>query len=118
MTTIRLDASTLTEIHEFDLEPEEEEPLRHGIERLVRDIVISQPGFVSASLHVSRDGRKVLAYLQWESLEALERFRDDEQSQRHIRPVIGPYGPRSRVFDVVFTAVGPASAPAEPPQDP
>lgn len=91
-------------IFEFDIEPEEQQPLREGIEQLVRDIVSRQPGFVSANLHVSRDGRKVLNYFQWESLEAFEKFRNDEDKQSKIRPVIGPYGPKPRIYDIVYSA--------------
>lgn len=101
------DFDLLTVILEFDIEAEEEEPLRAGIERLIREVFSGQPGFVSAHLHLSRDHRKVLTYLQWESLEAFERFRDDDETQRRIRPVIGPYGPKQRVVDIVLTA-GPA----------
>jgi hypothetical protein len=103
-TTSTPERNGLTVIFEFDIEAEEQQPLRVAIERLIREVVSRQPGFVAANLHVSRDGRKVLNYLQWESLEAFERFRDDEDKQRRIRSVIGPYGPKRRVYDVVFTA--------------
>jgi heme-degrading monooxygenase HmoA len=95
--------NALTVILEFDIEAEEQQPLREAIERLIRDVVSKQPGFVAANLHISRDGRKVLNYLEWESLEAFERFRDDDDKQGRIRSVIGPYGPKPRVYDVVFT---------------
>ena len=99
----------LTVICEFDIEPEEVQPLRGGIEWLIREVVSKQPGFVSANLYVSRDGQKALNCLRWESLEAFERFRDDDAKQSTIRVVIGPYGPRSRVYDIVLTAMGPQS---------
>jgi heme-degrading monooxygenase HmoA len=100
-TTNAADREALTVIFEFDVEVEEQQPLCEGIERLIREVVSRQPGFVAGNLHVSRDGRKVLNYLQWESLEAFERFRDNEDKQRQIRSVVGPYGPKPRVYDVV-----------------
>lgn len=103
-TTRTPERNALTVIFEFDIEAEEQQPLRVGIERLIREVVSRQPGFVAANLHVSRDGQKVLNYLEWESLEAFERFRDDEDKQRRIRSVIGSYGPKPRVYDLVFTA--------------
>jgi trehalose/maltose hydrolase-like predicted phosphorylase len=78
--------------------------LEQAVERLIREVLSRQPGFVAAHLHVSRDHRKVLNYLQWESLQAFERFCGDEGEQRRIRPIIAPYGPRQRVYDVVFAA--------------
>lgn len=107
--TCTSDRDALIVIFEFDIETEEQQPLREGIERLIRKVVSRQPGLVAANLHVSRDGRKALSYLQWESLEAFERFRDDDDKQRQVRSVIGPYGPKPRVYDVVFTVVGSGS---------
>jgi hypothetical protein len=108
------DSDVLTVILEFDIEAVEERPLRTGIERVIREVLSGQFGFVAGHLHVSRDHRKVLNYLQWESLEAFERFRDDEDTQRLIRPVIGPYGPKQWVVDIVFAAVpAPRSAGTE-----
>jgi heme-degrading monooxygenase HmoA len=98
------DSDLLTVVLEFDIEAEEQQPLRAGVERLIREVLSRQPGFVAAHLHVSRDHRKVLNYLQWESLQAFERFCGDEREQRRMRPIIGPYGPRQRVYDVVFAA--------------
>jgi quinol monooxygenase YgiN len=100
------DPDVLTVILEFDIEPEEEEPLRGGIEELLPSVVNRQPGLLAASVHVSRDGRRVLTFLQWESVEAFERFRDDEEVQRRIRPIVGPYGATTRVYDVVLVADG------------
>jgi heme-degrading monooxygenase HmoA len=108
----------LTVIYEFDVEPEEQQPLRDGIEQLLRDVLSHRPGFVSAALHVSRDGGKALTTVRWESLEAFERFRDGEEHQSKIRPVITSYGPRSRVYDLVFVATGRADVPVTAPRTP
>lgn len=94
-------------IFEFDIEPDQTQALTEGIQRLVSEIVSKQPGFVAAHLHVSQDGRKVLNYFQWESREAFDAFRSDEEKQQQIRPVIGPYGPKPRVFEIVFSASAP-----------
>jgi heme-degrading monooxygenase HmoA len=110
MTEISSERDVLTVIFEFDVEPDEQQPLRASIEALVRDIVSRQPGFLSADLHLSRDGRKVLNYFQWETLEAFERFRADETAQSRIRPVIGPYGPTPRIYDIV-SSTAPSQAP-------
>jgi heme-degrading monooxygenase HmoA len=109
--------NSLTVIVEFDIEAEEQRPLREGIERLTREVTSKQPGFVGAYLHVSRDGRRVLHFVEWDSLEAFERFRDDDDVQRRISQVIGPYGPKTRVYDVV-TTTGSSSPPANTGKDP
>jgi heme-degrading monooxygenase HmoA len=106
----------LTVIYEFDVDPQEQQTLREGLEQLICEVISRQPGFVSADLHLSRDGGKALTTVRWESLEAFECFRVGEEHRSKIRPVITSYGPRSRVYDLVFVAAGRADLPA--PQAP
>jgi heme-degrading monooxygenase HmoA len=94
----------LTVLFEFDLEPEEQEPLQQVLAGLVPEVLGEQPGLLSAHVLRSRDGRKMLAHLCWQSLEAFESFRDDEHTQRRITTVLGPYGPGLRVYDIVLAA--------------
>jgi heme-degrading monooxygenase HmoA len=108
------DHEELTVLLEFDVEPEEQEPLRQALDWAIPEVLDRQPGLIAAHVLVSRDGRKVLTYLVWTSLDAFEAFRDDEAEQRRIRAVLGPYGPRLRVYDVVLAAVGPGSSSAQP----
>ena len=103
-TPIGQGREVLTVIFEFNVDPEQQRELSPKIQRLVRDIVSKQPGFLASHLHLSTDGQKVLNYLQWESREAFDAFRQDEEKQQQIRPVIGPYGPKPRVYEVVFSA--------------
>lgn len=94
-----------TVIFEFETEPEKQRELAGKIEGLVREIVGEQPGFLASHLHLSTDGQKVLNYFQWESEEAFHAFRGDEDAQRRIRPVIAPYGPKPRAYEIVFSRV-------------
>ena len=95
--------SAFTVIFEFDVEPEQQQELSGKIQGLVREIVSKQPGFLASHLHLSTDGKKVLNYLQWESQEAFNAFRQDEGKQQQIRPVIGPYGPKPRAYQIVYS---------------
>jgi heme-degrading monooxygenase HmoA len=94
----------LTVLFEFDLEPEEQEPLQQVLAGIVPEVLGQQPGLLSARVLKSRDGRKMLAHLSWQSLEAFESFRADEDTQRRITTVLGPYGPELRVYDTVLAA--------------
>jgi heme-degrading monooxygenase HmoA len=94
----------LTVLFEFDLEAEEQEPLQQVLAGLVPEVLGQQPGLLSARVLKSRDGRKMLAHLLWQSLEAFENFRHDDHTQRRITTVLGPYGPELRVYDTVLTA--------------
>ena len=43
------------------------------------------PGFVSANIHVSTDGTRVVNYAQWASAEAFSAMRADPTAQVHMR---------------------------------
>ena len=103
-SSISQDNQVLTVIFEFDVEPEQQKELSEKIQRLVREIVSKQPGFLASHLHLSTDGQKVLNYFQWESREAFDAFRQDEAKQQQIRPVVGPYGPKPRMYEIVYSA--------------
>lgn len=102
-TVIGSDQELFTVIFEFNVEPDQQEELSQGIQQLVDEIVSKQPGFISANLHLSTDGEKVLNYFQWESKEAFDAFRGNEEAMSQIQPVIGPYGPQPRVYDIVYS---------------
>jgi heme-degrading monooxygenase HmoA len=43
------------------------------------------PGFVSANIHRSLDGKRVVNYAQWESLEAFEAMRKNPKAGPHMQ---------------------------------
>jgi quinol monooxygenase YgiN len=96
--------NVLTVIFEFDIKPDQKDALCNGINGLVDGIVSKQPGFISANLHVSKDGEKVLNYFQWQNKEVFETFRGNADLQSKIKPVIGPFGPKPRVYTIPYTA--------------
>lgn len=115
MTQARIgqEQNVLTVIFEFNIEPEQQRELGEKIQRLVGEIVSKQPGFVSAHLHLSTDGRKILNYFQWADQEAFDRFRQNEAAQQQIRSVISQYGPRPRAYDIVYSAAAGNSLPKD-----
>ncbi|MGE8187079.1 antibiotic biosynthesis monooxygenase [Pseudomonas sp. NPDC086278] len=74
---------SFTQLIEFEIEPHQQPALVSALsvqtERLAQDF----SGFLSASIQVSDDGRRVLNYLQWQSREAgeaaFQRFESGEQ---------------------------------------
>lgn len=102
--TVGQDREVLTVIFEFDIEPAQQRALSAELQRLVGEIVSRQPGFVSAHLHLSTDGCKILNYFQWQSREFFDAFRQNETVQQRIRPVIGPFRPTPRIYEIVYSA--------------
>ena len=69
-TTIRAGAPLVTLINVFTVDPKDQERLvklwQEGTDEVMRHL----PGFISANVHRSLDGTKVINYAQWESVDA------------------------------------------------
>ena len=80
MPTISPSADVLVAINVFTVAPESQFRLVELLTRATESDVSRAPGFISASLHRSRDGRKVAMYAQWRSWEDYERMRANPAS--------------------------------------
>ncbi len=102
MPIIKANAGIITQINVFTVPPGGQQAL---IDLLVESAHFARgvPGWLSASLHRSRDGTRVVNYAQSESPEAakliIERLRDGGFLQRN-KP-LGEAHPG--LYDVVFT---------------
>jgi quinol monooxygenase YgiN len=84
-TTITQDTSLATLINVFTVEPARQQELLDLLYKATEDVMRHQPGFVSANLHRSTDGTKVVNYAQWQSEEHFHRMLDDPVAQEHMR---------------------------------
>ncbi|AZC27718.1 antibiotic biosynthesis monooxygenase [Pseudomonas sessilinigenes] len=90
---------SFTQLIEFEIEPHQQEPLVLALveqsERLAQD----HGGFLSASVQVSDDGRRVLNYLQWQTREAGEAaFQGFESGEQDFWQLILAYRARTVTF--------------------
>jgi quinol monooxygenase YgiN len=83
MPTISKGSDLLTLINIFTVEPVNQQELMDLLSEATRTSVRHVQGFVSASLHRSLDGTKVVMYAQWRSVE-------DYQAMRR-NPIASPY---------------------------
>src|SRR5260370_23522834 len=70
-------SSVVTMINVFTVEPANQPRLVDLLTRATERSVNRAPGFISATLHRSTDGRKVTMYAQWRSLEVYQAMRRD-----------------------------------------
>jgi antibiotic biosynthesis monooxygenase (ABM) superfamily enzyme len=80
---IRADAPVVTLINVFTVDPVDQQRLVEAWQRATDDVMRHLPGFVSANVHRSLDGSKVVNYAQWESSEAFTAMLQN--------PDAGPY---------------------------
>ena len=59
----------VTVINVFSVEPKNQQQLIEQLKELSKNFVELQPGFVSANVHRSFDGNRVISYAQWKTKE-------------------------------------------------
>ena len=85
MTHIVQGAETLTLINTFVVEPGKQAELIELLEEATRTVMRHQPGFVSASFHISLDGQHVANYAQWRSRQDFEAMQADPTCREHMQ---------------------------------
>jgi heme-degrading monooxygenase HmoA len=81
---IRAGAGVVTLINVFTVEADRQGELVELWQRATDDVMRHRPGFISASIHRSLDGTKVINYAQWESREAFGAMFQDPQASEHL----------------------------------
>lgn len=83
-STISADAQVVTLINVFTVEPANQDRLLQLWQRATDEVMCHMPGFVSANLHRSLDGTKVVNYAQWESQDAFRAMLGHPDTQAHL----------------------------------
>lgn len=85
MTQISGDGDVVTLINVFTVAPEDQQRLVELLAGATKAVMDKMPGFVSANLHRSLDGTKVVNYAQWRSRETFEAMLGDDEARAHMR---------------------------------
>jgi len=102
MPIIRANTGIVTQINTFTVPPGGQQPL---VDLLIESAVFARetPGWLSASLHVSHDGTRVVNYAQCESLEAAQRVIDRLRQANFFERNAALGQSHPGLYDVVFT---------------
>jgi quinol monooxygenase YgiN len=84
MTTIDEHSPNATLINVFTVEPEHASELASLLSAATEAVMQHIPGFVSANIHVSTDGTRVVNYAQWESAEAFQAMMQNAEAREHM----------------------------------
>ncbi len=85
MTEISRDGDVVTLINVFTVMPENQQRLLDLLVGATGAVMNGLPGFVSANLHKSLDGTRVVNYAQWRSREAFEAMLEDPEAMVHMK---------------------------------
>jgi quinol monooxygenase YgiN len=95
--TIRANSGVMTLINVFTVDPENHRKLVAVLKEGTETLMSKCDGYIAASIHVSKDGRRVINYSQWRSVKDIEAMRQ--------HPDVGPY--MKRMADLgMFEAIG------------
>jgi heme-degrading monooxygenase HmoA len=87
MAEISAGSGLVTFVNVFTCDPEDQQALLGTLRKETEDVVSKIDGFVSASLHLSTDGRRVINYAQWTTLDAFNAMMAGEQGREMIQAV-------------------------------
>jgi heme-degrading monooxygenase HmoA len=88
MATISKENRVATLINVFTVAPEDQQKLVDMLIEATERTMKNVDGFISANIHKSLDGKRVVNYAQWQSAEAFEAMVKDPEAQKHMKPVM------------------------------
>jgi len=101
-TLISQDNKLVTVINKFSMEPENQKKLVKLLDDL-RQVVEKLPGFISANVHRSLDGTKVVSYAQWNSKEDYQAVYTNSQAIPMLAEIKKISKFTWNVYEVVYT---------------
>jgi quinol monooxygenase YgiN len=87
LSTISVAEPIVTLINVFTVEPARQQELVALLITATEKVMQHQPGFVSANIHASADGERVVNYAQWESEAAFRAMLADPQAREHMSTI-------------------------------
>src|SRR5215471_14242333 len=104
MATIATDQDVVTLVNVFTVSPERQERLTDLLVEATKTVMNRLPGYVSANIHRSLDGSKVVNYAQWRRVEDFECMLRDPTAQQHMAAATRlAISVEPHLYDVVFT---------------
>ena len=83
--TIRIGSDITTLVNVFTVEPDNQQKLVQLLKEGTETFFSKQPGFISSSVHASKEGGRAINYSQWASAKDIENFRNDPKFAPYIQ---------------------------------
>jgi heme-degrading monooxygenase HmoA len=85
MSTIDKNTDLMTLVNVFTVKPENQEKLVTLLTDATEQVMRNLPGFVSANIHRSLDGKRVVNYAQWKSDDDFQAMKANPEAGRHMK---------------------------------
>ena len=73
------------------------------LENASKQITSKHDGFISTRIHKSLDGTKVMSYVQWENIDAIEKMLNDPSAIIHMNDIASMAKADRTLYELVFT---------------
>jgi Antibiotic biosynthesis monooxygenase len=103
MITIDRKSTIVTLINAFSCEPSSQSDLIRAWLQATETDLGNLPGIVSAALHRSLDGTRVVNYAQWQAAEDWERLLRVGTMNKHFQRLAQFGRPDAHLYEVVYT---------------
>jgi quinol monooxygenase YgiN len=97
----------VTLINVFTVAPENQQRLIDLLVEATEGVINAQPGFISANLHKSLDGTRVVNYAQWRSREDLEAMLANPAAIPHLREAAALAAFEPHLYEVAYVDEAP-----------
>jgi heme-degrading monooxygenase HmoA len=85
--TIIVGQSIVTLINVFTVEPENQQAIVDSLIQVTQELTRTLPGYISANVHKSIDGKRIVNYVQWRSQADFEAMLHHPVMQAHMKEV-------------------------------
>jgi len=102
-TRISKDANLVTVVNMFSVNPENQKKLLQLLEDL-RVVVEKLPGFISANVHKSFEGTRIVSYAQWNTKEAYQSVYTNSDARTILDEIKKISKFSWNLYDVVYTS--------------
>ena len=101
-TSIQQDNKIATLINVFTVEPKNQQHLVDLLIEATEKVMSQQEGFISANIHKSLDGTRVVNYAQWKSGEDFEKMLKNPRAIIHMNAALSIAKADGSLYKVVF----------------
>ncbi len=103
MPSISKENKVVTLVNVFTVDPGNQQKVVEMLVKATESTMKKIPGFISATIHKSLDGIRVVNYAQWRSQQDFEAMRNNPEAQAHMKPLMEISKPDFHLYEVTDT---------------
>ena len=103
MSTISVEQPVVTLVNVFTVEPDDQQRLVALLLKATEETMSALPGFVSANIHASLDGRHVANYAQWRREEDFRAMLQNPEAQAHMKVALSMAKVEGYLYRVAYS---------------